>query len=229
VPVPAKAPLPASLRWFPGYCPVWLPCGPAHMGATPGTLRGQGVVPPLSGAGWEGVWRWVSYYRTLARAEGGRSVVQSPVRFSLHVRGRLRLRQVKIRQTGLRVRAHGPRWGARYEPGTRHARDSTRLNRISIKPGAVSYLSMHWLLQGSADGAGFAECYCASTARKSSKSLSSREMASEQSQRSMRRQVLVSGHFAPMFIRPRSCARSADGRTWPLEGAEGACARSGMG
>ena len=48
---------------------------------------------------------------------------------------------------------YSPRRGARYEPGTRHARDSTKLNRNSIKPSAVSYLSMHWLLQGLADAA----------------------------------------------------------------------------
>jgi hypothetical protein len=49
--------------------------------------------------------------------------------------------------------AYSPRRGARYEPGTRHARDSTRLNRNSIKPSAVSCVSMHWLLQGLADAA----------------------------------------------------------------------------
>jgi hypothetical protein len=44
------------------------------------------------------------------------------------------------------------------EPGARHARDSTRLNRISIKPSAVSYLSMHCLLQSlGSRGGGFAE------------------------------------------------------------------------
>ena len=43
---------------------------------------------------------------------------------------------------------YSPRRGARYERGTRHARDRTGLNRNSIKPCPVSGVSMHWPLQG---------------------------------------------------------------------------------
>jgi len=46
---------------------------------------------------------------------------------------------------------YSPRRGARHEPGTRHARDSTYLNRNCIKLCAVSGVSRTWLVQGLAD------------------------------------------------------------------------------